>query len=230
MRKLIASLGLLALLTACSTAPGPAAFRGPVMLGRQSVNQQATVRKQPVARSVPLFPAQQGWRWDYAVTLAPVNDPEVPEKGSYSLSVDRVQETPVGTRIELRAVSGFSGHTSFPTLVQSAQGVRLEDMSFLGIGADEVNGLNLDFMRLPLQANARWEDDNWIGKVKGQETVTVPAGTYQAWRVEVIGTLDSAYTAVGDYWIAPGVGMVKSRLTVPGFHTESVLTHAGLAR
>jgi hypothetical protein len=58
----------------------------------------------------------------------------------------------------------------------------------------------------------------------------VPAGTFEAWNIDVIGTYDQQYTAVGHYWVAPGKGIVKSELSIPGWNMESVMIPAGRAK
>lgn len=221
-KTLAASFALLSLLSACSN---PAPLQN-AALAPQIVRQQSLAN--PL--NAGFFPTQAGYRWEYGVTIAPVNDPLVEEKGSYTLELEKVTPAPQGQRLELRAQSSFTSQYSFPSLLQNQNGVQLQDMTFLGLGSDEVKGLSIDFLHTGLQNGQRWEDPNWIAKVKGFETVTVPAGTFQAWRIEVIGTYDHAYTAVGDYWLAPGTGVVKSKLTIPNWHVEMVLTRAGLQR
>lgn len=222
LKQVISSLSALVLLASCSSAPQPN-----TLAARPLAPQVNSLRQQAAPRTAALFPVEQGYHWDYEVTIAPVNDPYAEEKGSYTLDLEKVTQGPAGTQLELRAVSGFTQYSSFPTLIQNEREVRLQDMTFLGIGSDEVRGLSLSFIQQPLQPGMRWEDENWIGKVKGLETIQVPAGRFQAWRIEVIGTHDQAYTAVGDYWIAPGVGVVQSKLTTPGWHVDSVLSRAG---
>jgi hypothetical protein len=50
----------------------------------------------------------------------------------------------------------------------------------------------------------------------GMESVTVPAGTFQAMRIDVTSTMDlmnypggEDITFEGTYWLAPGVGLVR---------------------
>lgn len=217
MLKKILPLFIFAL-SACQAAPVLQAQIPPAALMAQRATQSA------------IFPVQQGYRWEYDVTLAPVMDPYAEEHGSYSMEIEKINQTPAGDELLFRAQSGFNNRYSFPSIVQSASGIRLQDMTFLGIGSDEARGLSINFLEQPLQAGKSWKDENWIGKVKGQEQVTVPAGTFNAWRIEVIGTHGYAYTAVGDYWFAPGHGIVKSSLTVPDWHVESVLRSEGPKR
>jgi len=221
-KTLGAGLLILGLLSACAN---------PVPVQNQALQQQI-LRQQSAANplSSAFFPVQAGYRWDYGVTIAPVNDPLVEEKGTYTLELLKSTPAPQGQQLELRAQSSFTSRYSFPSLLQTNSGVQLQDMTFLGLGSDEVKGLKIDFLHAGLQNGQRWEDPNWIAKVKGFESVSVPAGTFQAWRIEVIGTYDHAYTAVGDYWIAPGTGVVKSKMTIPNWHVETVLTRGGLQR
>lgn len=223
IKSLLAAL-LLSSLSACQSPSLQSPLHTPLRAPLQSLAQQRVpVHAQQQSRA--LFPEEQGTKWDYAVTLAPTMDPLAEEKGSYSLLLEKVKSTPQGKRLELRAQSGFNGYYSFPTLIQGPQGIQLEDMTFLGIGSEAVRGLKIDFLKLPFQAQQRWEDEYWIGSYKGRETVRVPAGEFEAERVSVIGTFQNAYTAVGDYWIAPGVGVVKSDINIPGFSVLSELRH-----
>lgn len=222
----ISSLILLSctvLLLACQAPVMPPAMAPAVPRPLQALNSSPTA---PAA----LFPTTQGFFWDYAVTIAPVMDPQAEEYGSYTLQLEDVQPVSGATQLGLRAQSGFNNRYSFPTLVQGPQGVTLRDMTFLGIGSDEVRGLEIPFVPAQLTPGYRWESEHWIGKVKGRERVSVPAGSYDAWRIEVIGTFEQAYTAVGDYWLVEGLGVVKSRYTVPHMHVESVLRQAGPRR
>ncbi len=216
-----ASLFAFSLLSACSSPAPLNANIAPQVLRQQSASQTL---------NQGFFPTQAGYRWEYGVTISPVNDPLVEEKGTYTLALEKVSPAAQGQRLEMRAQSSFTSHYSFPSLLQNQDGVQLQDMTFLGLGSDEVKGLKIDFLHQGLQAGQRWEDPNWIAKVKGLESVSVPAGNFQAWRIEVIATYDRAYTAVGDYWLAPGQGVIKSNLTIPGWHVESVLTRGGLQR
>lgn len=208
------------LITACA-APLPATVVAP---------RPAVLQAQSARQNAPLFRVQENFEWRYDVTISPVMDPYVEDKGTWTLRTDRITQNGGRTVLELRAIDNFRPEYVFPTLIQDAQGVTLKDMTFLGMGSDKVAGLQIPLVKMPLQAGARWEDENWIGKVKGLEKITVPAGTYDAWRIEVIGTWDSAYTAVGDYWFVPNLGMVKSRMTIPNWHVDTQLTHTGVAR
>lgn len=215
----LATLTLTALgLSACSR---PAAMPMVNAPAPQTMAQQAVA--QAAVQSEAFFPYQVGQTLNYAIRLSPTNDPLVVEEAEYTLTVEEVTPGPQGQQIIFRASSSFGGKYQYPGLVETAQGVRLTDATFLGLGADEVKGLSIDFLHKNLQVGQRWEDENWIATVKARESVTVPAGTFNAWKISVIGTFEQAYTAVGDYWFVPGVGMVKSDLSQPGWHMTSLL-------
>jgi hypothetical protein len=211
----LAKLALAGLvLTACSPAPvafNPTSF-SPISFNRQQATNTEAFFAYPVGKTLT-----------YAVTLSPVNDPLVSEKAEYTLRVEEVNPQAQGQEIVFRASTSFGGKYQYPRVIESAQGVRLFDATLFGMGADEVKGLSIDFLHKDLKVGQRWEDENWIAKVKAQEDIVVPAGRFKAWKIEVIGTFEQAYTAVGDYWLVPGVGMVKSVLTQPGWHITSEL-------
>lgn len=216
----IASIAFVGLVfTACRPAP--------VAINSAQLQQAPSFNRQQAASVDAFFPYQVGQTLTYAVTLSPVNDPLVSEKAEYTLRVEEVNSQSQGQNpaqeIVFRASTSFGGKYQYPRVLESAQGVRLLDATLLGMGADEVKGLSIDFLHKDLKVGQRWEDENWIAKVKAQEDVIVPAGRFKAWKIEVIGTFEQAYTAVGDYWLVPGVGMVKSVLTQPGWHITSEL-------
>lgn len=215
-------LPALLLLGACQTLPP----LSPAQLPPISAPLQA--QRQQLNRQEPLFPVQTGYAWDYELTVAPVSDPYAEEQGRYTVQIESVEQRQQDTVLHLRAHDTFFNQYSFPILVQSVQGAQLRDATYLGFGADEVHGLQLDFLRSELKPGLRWEDENWIGQVTGQESVEVPAGRFTAWRIAVIGTWQQAYSAVGDYWLVPGQGIVKSRLNIPGWHVEARLLSGGV--
>ena len=53
--------------------------------------------------------------------------------------------------------------------------------------------------------------------------MTVPAGTFKALKISAIGTYDNEYTCVGDYWVAPGVGIVSTMPTYEVYLTSPEL-------
>jgi hypothetical protein len=222
----LALVGLLSLFAACSPILQPS------VSNQLTASSTLTSTIKPAAptvltlRNENLFPTKRGYRWEYNVTSRPNTDPLAIEKSNYSLEIEKVETTTAGTKLGLRTLSGTSD--SLSSLVINKESIQLQDATFLGFGSESVLGLNLSFLKQPLQTDLKWEDANWLGKVKGIESVTVPAGSFQTWRIEVIGNYGQAYTAVGHYWIAPGVGIVKALYSLPNSKVEMVLNKSGL--
>jgi hypothetical protein len=176
-----------------------------------------------------LFPTNPGAVWQYAVVGHPTDDPYVDYPGVETVTLQQATRKGGRTTLQLRALDDFTNRYRFPELSFDEQGVTLRGVTYYGPMAGEAEGHAIDFLHLPLAAGTRWDDGAWIGQIKGEETVKVDAGTFKAWKVAVIGTYDQAYTAVGDYWIAPGVGIVKSELNTPAGIFECQLIPAGKA-
>ena len=78
-------------------------------------------------------------------------------------------------------------------------------------------------LKYPLKKNETWETESIIAneqvKVKGKvidaEEVTVPAGTYKTFRVE-IETSVAGMQATLTFWVAPDVGIVKQTIDGSG--------------
>jgi hypothetical protein len=78
-------------------------------------------------------------------------------------------------------------------------------------------------LKYPLKKNETWETESIIAneqvKVKGKvidaEEVTVPAGTYKTFRVEV-ETSVAGMQATLTFWVAPDVGIVKQTIDGSG--------------
>ena len=89
-----------------------------------------------------------------------------------------------------------------------------------GIFRHRANGIELSppvcFLKYPLKKNETWETASTIaneqlkikGKVIDTEDVTVPAGTYTAFRIE-IETSAAGISSTTTLWLAPDVGVVK---------------------
>jgi hypothetical protein len=89
-----------------------------------------------------------------------------------------------------------------------------------GIFRHRINGIELTppvcFLKYPLKKDDTWETESTIGneplKIKGKvfdaEDVTVPAGKYKAFRVE-LETSAAGMRATTTFWFAPDVGVVK---------------------
>jgi hypothetical protein len=72
-------------------------------------------------------------------------------------------------------------------------------------------------------------------KAVGEESVTVPAGTFQAMRIDVTSAFDIVtsvegmsvpvhFTITGSVWYAPGVGMIKTTSVIEGVESSVELT------
>ncbi len=177
-----------------------------------------------------VFPTEPGYVWQYDVVAHPSDDPYVDYRGTETVRLVSSRKTDGSVLVECKAFDTFTSRYRFPKLVMTGDKVVMQGVAFWGSMAWGVDDLKIDFLQLPLKVGARWDDGAWIGEVEGREKVTVPTGTYDTWKVSVIGTHDEVYTAVGNYWIAPGVGIVKSDLSVPGWNVESELIVAGVQR
>ncbi|MNS17738.1 hypothetical protein D3C72_494190 [compost metagenome] len=176
------------------------------------------------------FPANPDAVWQYEVTAHPADDPDVDYKGTETVTVDSIRRNGAETVLKLRAIDEFTQRYRFPVVTEGPNGVTIQNVDYWGAAAAEVQGLTIQFLQFPLTTGARWDDGAWIGKALRKETVKVPAGSFEAWNIDVIGTHDQRYTAVGHYWVAPGKGIVKSELSIPGWNIESVMIPAGKAK
>jgi hypothetical protein len=199
--------------------------------GTQSLSPVVKTATQTAAKSSDrFFPANPSAVWQYEVTIHPADDPYVDYKGTETVTVDSIRRQGDKTVLSLRAVDEFTARYRFPVITEGPEGVTLQGVDYWGAIAREAEGHSIQFLSFPLTSGARWDDGLWIGKALRKETVKVPAGTFEAWNVDVIGTLDQQYTAVGHYWVAPGKGIVKSELNIPGWSMESVMIPAGRAK
>lgn len=86
---------------------------------------------------------------------------------------------------------------------------------------DEVLVFNPEYTLVPSQlvAGYSWSESHSLGPipmidamtVMGNETITVPAGEFEAWRIRRNRTLGAGQTTSfkEDYWFVPGVGIAK---------------------
>lgn len=227
---------LLALtLAACGQAPGTStaaarqagvAARGPLARVSAAAPGVMTKAQAQLARA-DFFPTEPGHVWQYDVVGHPSDDPYVDFPGIETVVVQKATRKGSRTAIALRALDDFTGRYRYPTLTWDEGGVTLGDVTYWGPMAVTAERHSINLLRFPLQVGSKWDDGQWIGELLREETVTVPAGTFKAYKVSTIGTYDNAYTVVGDYWFAPGVGIVKSNLNTPDGSFESRLLPAG---
>ncbi len=173
------------------------------------------------------FPIDPDFVWQYDVVFHPADDPYVDYKGTYTLKVEKSKKKNEQTVLILRGMDTLNNEYHFPEITMDKDNVSIKGVDYFGFGAVAADDLNIDFLHLPLKLGNSWDDGLWTGKVKSVEKVSVPAGTFEAWKIDSIGTYNQAYTAVGNYWVVPGIGIVKSELNTPGWQIESQLILAG---
>ncbi|HEY9856246.1 MAG TPA: hypothetical protein V6D05_10940 [Stenomitos sp.] len=188
-----------------------------------TVRPVSTAQRVKAKDEVPMFSVTQGYTWQYKTVAHPEDDPYVDFDGTETMEIQSVRQEAGSTVLSMRAMDSYTDEYRYPVVTMTSDKVTIHGVEYLGVAAATVDDLTIDFLRFPLKTGSKWDDGLWIGEVKGQEQVTVGAGTYQAWKIGAIGTHDHAYTAVGTYWVAPGVGIVKSDLSIPGYNVESEL-------
>jgi hypothetical protein len=176
------------------------------------------------------FVADTSTVWQYEAVAHPLDDPDTTYTGTETVTVDSVRRSGETTVLNLRAIDDYTSRYRFPVVTEGPDGVTISNVTYWGAAAVSGDDLSLRFLSCPLIVGSRWDDGQWIGKAVKKETVSVPAGTFEAWNLEVIGTYDQAYTAVGHYWVARGKGIVKSVLTIPGYELTSRMIPAGKAK
>jgi hypothetical protein len=216
-RRLALALGLALALAGC----------GGHLPATQATQAGTAAAKAKAARADSFLPTDPNFVWQYEVAAHPVDDPDTSYPGVETVRVESVRRTREGTTLTLRAIDSYTEEYRFPVMSESADGLTMRGVAFWGAGAWAVDDLAIDFLHFPLAVGARWDDGAWTGRAVAQEQVHVPAGTFSCWKVSAIGTYDHAYTAVGTYWVAPGVGVVKSELSIPNYTLESQLIPAG---
>ncbi len=216
--------------------------RGSVMLGMAVALVGCGVGFQPgglasrdvsrvkAAQTAAVFPTEPGFVWQYDVLAHPSDDPDVDYHGTETVRIVSSSRQDGTLSVTCKAIDTFTSRYRFPQLVVTGDKVVMRGVTYWGSAASGEDDLAVEFLQLPLKVGARWDDGEWIGEVEALEKITVPTGTYEAYRINVIGTHDDVYTAVGDYWVAPGVGIVKSDLSIPGWNIESELIVAGVQR
>jgi hypothetical protein len=150
------------------------------------------------------YPLKVGNTWEYRV-------------GQQKLTVRVAREEAVGKVSVAVLESTFAGKTLTERVALEKDGV----YRYSGEGVDYQPPLC--FLKLPPKKDETWEVKsrgdglNITGTfTAGEETVTVPAGMYEAvtsfsqdFRVDQV-------TSSVTYWFVPGIGMVKQRLKVGG--------------
>lgn len=184
------------------------------------------LKAQGVKRSESFLPTDPKFVWNYEVTVHPTDDPDADIVGSQTVSIMSNRRANGRNLMQLCMTDSFSSEPTYPVFEESAEGLNLKGVTYWGVVPDKAESLSIPYLRFPLAIGGKWDDGLFIGRTKAKERVTVPAGTFEAWKIDTIGTYDQAYTAVGNYWFAPGVGVVKSELAIQNYTFETVLVPA----
>lgn len=212
----------------------PAAAHEPKLHSTPATPGDAACARAAVSTVVPrraatpitamFFPIEPGTKQVYSTTISPTSDPDATVSGSYTLLVEGVKRKEGEIEVELRTSDSYTDRARLSRLRLFDDRVLLEGVTFLGVGEQPAPDLSTEFLRLPLAVGARWDDGQWIGEVREQVRVNTPLGERDAWRVLVIGTYDHTYTAVGSYWVTPGMGVVRAELSIEGWNVVTELS------
>ncbi|MFN8578539.1 MAG: hypothetical protein U0354_17050 [Candidatus Sericytochromatia bacterium] len=224
MKKIICST-LLLLITSCQNTQTINISPNNEIKQNTKISSKTGIIK---ADNTGLFPSTVGYTWNYDVVFHPTDDPYVDYPGTYTLEVDKSRKTNNQTTINLKGIDSLNNEYNFPVLNIGKDKVDLKGITYLGFGGLPADGHNIEFLHLPFKEGEKWDDKLWTGQTMKKEKVTIPSGTFEAWKISVIGTYQQAYTAVGNYWITPGIGIIKSELSVPNWTLETVLTSAAV--
>lgn len=170
----------------------------------------ATAERQAVkARSLTaesLYPVELGARWRYATRQRSGNAAERPGPEQ----VFTILEAEVATDSVRGVMERRFGDRQMPStrIVRTSEGVVLSRHLRPEDGSITV-------IKWPLTPGASWPGRTWpqaqeIIHYSGTESVTVPAGTYVAARLDHRIRYNSGLVDEQRYWYAPGVGMVKA--------------------
>jgi hypothetical protein len=234
--KVIGCIAALLLLLACGILPGAGGQPQSQGSGSSQAAGQPAVSSE--ACTNPLYPAVKGATWSYAVTGAPTGPlsytdtvTDVRADGfTLTSQFDKLTRTqewackPEGL-LALELGGGPAGAISTSQVdvqltTSNVQGVTLP----AHVSAGDKWAYSLDFQGTTQVGGVTAQE---TGKASidlsaiGTESVTVPAGTFDATKIEVSSTLNFqivmqgvttpvVFTGISTVWYAPGVGMVKS--------------------
>ncbi|HEY9855943.1 MAG TPA: hypothetical protein V6D05_09420 [Stenomitos sp.] len=170
------------------------------------VAKRSTLMKARSLTAESLYPLEPGARWQYQTTSRSGDDPERPgpvqvftlvQVGAASGSMQAVMERRFGDR---QMPSTLIERTSDSVTLSRYQ--KPEDGS-------------ITVLKWPLTPGASWPGRTWPQaqetiQYAGTESIRVPAGTYEAARMDHLIRYQTGSTDELHYWYAPGVGMVKA--------------------
>jgi hypothetical protein len=149
------------------------------------------------------FPLKAGTKWSY----------EVNQDGKKLKTTSQIAKVEAGAE-------GKSVALLETTVNGEVTGTEHLTTTEKGVFRQRVNGIELSppvcVLKYPLKKDETWETESTIaneqlkvkGKVIANEEVTVPAGKYKAFRVE-IETSAAGMRNITTLWFAPDVGVVK---------------------
>jgi hypothetical protein len=216
------------------TSPGPTSSGQGGSSGTDGepggVRQGVASKSFAKANSIP-FPVRVGNTWVYQTKIG----------GASGHTINRIVATGAGstgylvtmssaTNVTGAASSGTAGYTFYPDGTVGYPAPAISGVSVTGGGIRWPNAAALasgrayhSTLKIQVGSSGQAEEAGVNGYGAGTETVTVPAGTYQASVVETTITAKGE-TIVVTTWIAPGVGTVKTQTQVSGAGAAGLTT------
>lgn len=189
-------LGMSALvLSACQKAPVPMA------IGARPA--AATVR----SAQADLYPVTPGSTWEYQLHSRQANGETQTRPMSIAIDSAKTRADGVVEAVTTRRYQNWSP--------PATRVLKFPDRVVLSRLSDPEDGPSITVLKLPLESGAAWPGRPLEGGHKetiraiGREAVTVPAGTFEAYRVDHELVYANGDSDTLQYWYAAGVGVVK---------------------
>jgi hypothetical protein len=196
MRWLIGSMVAVLALSGCHANPSPLA----------ATARQAGAK---VARSVAAdpYPVTVGSKWEYVLHQKQPDGSVHERPMSMAITSAKTRDNGIVEAVLERQYQSWAP--------PATRVMHYPDKVVLSRLSDPEDGPSMTIMRLPFAADAKWPGRPFGGgnsetvHVIGEEAVTVPAGSFKAFRVDHEITYAQGGTDTLNYWYAPGVGCVK---------------------
>jgi len=170
------------------------------------VAKRSTLMKARSLTAESLYPLEPGARWQYRTTSRSGDGPEHPGPDQ----VFNLVQVEAATGSMQAVMERRFGERQMPStlIVRTSEGVTLSRYLKPEDGSITV-------LKWPLTPGANWPGRSWPQaqetiQYAGTESVRVPAGTYEAARMDHVIRYQTGSTDELHYWYAPGVGMVKA--------------------